>query len=277
VKETGDLRASGKAAVRADRAPGAAPSATVFEAQERTGSGLVGASFGKLVYVAVIGFVPLISTAMVLYPGGHLWDRTAPGYDFWHNFWCDLLRNPAYNGLVNRSAPIFAQAAMFVLALGLAAYFMLAPRLFETRAWLARLVSTLGVCGALGLAMVSGLSSGSFPRLHGIAVLVAAPMGLIALLGTLVGIASSSRASRRCFWLGVAALGASLFGLVQYTREFAFAAPSSPWLPISQKLATLLVLSWMWVVSGQATRARLKWSGATQQKGWFSSRNRRHR
>src|SRR5690606_29893958 len=109
------------------------------------------AAFGALVYAAVISFAALMVVAMALYPGGHLWNRAAPGYDFWLNFWCDLLRNPAYNGSGNPIAPRFAQAAMFVLSLGLAAYFMLAPRLFKNR-HLRRVVASMGVCGALGLA-----------------------------------------------------------------------------------------------------------------------------
>lgn len=217
---------------------------------------VMAATSSRLVYGSVAGFALLMTISMWLYPGGHIWDTSSPGYDFWLNFWCDLLRQPAYNGVHNPVAPKFAQGAMLVLSVGLAAYFLLAPRLFAARRSLGRLVSVLGVLGAIGLALVSGLSSGHLPKLHGAAVLVAAPTGLSAALVTLIGLIMSRRSGWLCVGLGAAAFSVSLFSFVQYAREFAFAAPSSPWLPLSQKVATLLALCWMCVVSARAQKNR---------------------
>src|SRR6187402_2198237 len=84
----------------------------------------------SLVYLAVLGFVLCMGIAVLAYPGGHLWDHSRRGFDFWLNFWCDLLRQPAYNGAPNPVAPRFAQLGMGSLSLGIAAYFALAPRMF---------------------------------------------------------------------------------------------------------------------------------------------------
>ncbi|HEU5072624.1 MAG TPA: hypothetical protein VFU02_00590, partial [Polyangiaceae bacterium] len=131
-----------------------------------------------LVYSGVLGFASCMAISMLAYPGGNLWDRSQPGHDFWRNFWCDLLRQPAYNGALNPWAPHFAQLAMFWLALGIAAYFVLAPRLFPRAPWLGRVVTGAGLCGAAGLAVVACTSNGTSPALHGSAVLVAGPLGL---------------------------------------------------------------------------------------------------
>lgn len=210
---------------------------------------------GYLVYAGILGFLVCMAIAIVMYPGGNLWDRSQPGYDFWRNFWCDLQRQPAYNGAPNQLAPRFAQLAMICLALGIAAYFVLAPRLFGRGRRLGWLVTASGLCGAAGLVLVAGISSRSFPTLHGVAVLAAGPTGLGAVLGTVVGLARSPGRSRLTVLLGAAMLAVASFTLTQYVREFVFKVPSSEWLPRSQKVATLLALGWMCVVSATAVRA----------------------
>src|SRR5688572_14039585 len=142
---------------------------------------------GTLVYLAVLGFVLCMGIAILAYPGGNLWDHSQRGFDFWLNFWCDLLRQPAYNGAPNPLAPRFAQFGMISLALGIAVYFALAPRLFGSVGWLSRGVTAAGILGGVGLMLVAAISSRAHPTLHGVAVLTAGPMGLGAVLGTIVG------------------------------------------------------------------------------------------
>jgi len=220
------------------------------------GRGEVGARrLRSLVYLAVLGFVLCMGIAIVAYPGGNLWDHSRRGYDFWLNFWCDLLRHPAYNGAPNPVAPRFAQFGMASLALGIAAYFALAPRMFGSVGWLSRGVTAAGILGGIGLLLVTVVSSRAHPTLHGVAVLTAGPMGLGAVLGTVVGLARSGDRHRVCVWLGALMLAVASFTLVQFTRQFACSAPSSEWLPRSQKVATLLALGWMCVVSAAAVRA----------------------
>src|SRR5688500_9551011 len=151
---------------------------------------------GALVYLAVLGFVLCMGIAVLAYPGGNLWDQSRRGYDFWLNYWCDLLRHPAYNGAPNTVAPRFAQLGMMSLALGIAAYFALAPRLFGSVGWLSRGVTAAGILGGVGLLLVAAVSSRAHPTLHGVAVLTAGPMGLGAVVGTIVGLARSAERRR---------------------------------------------------------------------------------
>jgi hypothetical protein len=203
--------------------------------------------------MAVAGFVLLMGGAMAAYPGGHLWDKSSPGYDFWRNFWCDLLRSEAYNGVQNLVAPALARTAMSCLAVGILSCFCLTPFLFKQRRWLGLSVSVLGGCGALGLVLATWTSGGQMPRVHALAVLMAGPVGLCALVGTLVGLRRGI--ARGYLLLGAGTLLVSLTSLIQYLREFAFQVASSPFLPFSQKLSTLLALSWILLVSARARRA----------------------
>jgi hypothetical protein len=138
---------------------------------------------------------------------------------------------------------------MCVLALGIAAHFLAAPRLFGSTGRVPTTINLLGAFAAAGLVVVSSSSSDQTPTLHGVAVLIAGPAGLTAAALTLVGLARSRRRGRASFWAGVFMVVAGLAALVQYARQFALDAPDSVWLPVSQKLATALALVWMCVVA----------------------------
>jgi hypothetical protein len=202
-----------------------------------------------VVFVSVFVFVTLMGIAMALYPGGNAWDPAFEGHHFWRNFWCDLLHHQAYNGRPNPLSSKLAWGAMCVLALGIAAHFLAAPRLFGSTGRVPTTINLLGAFAAAGLVVVSSSSSDQTPTLHGVAVLIAGPAGLTAAALTLVGLARSRRRGRASFWAGVFMVVAGLAALVQYARQFALDAPDSVWLPVSQKLATALALVWMCVVA----------------------------
>lgn len=202
-----------------------------------------------VVFISVFAFVTMMALAMAYYPGGNAWDPTFEGHDFWHNFWCDLLHHHAYNGRPNPLSSKLAWGAMCVLAPGIAAHFKTAPRLFRHDARAHGAIFGLGVLAALGLVVVSSSSSDRWPTLHGVAVLLAGPAGILAAVLTLIGLARRDSRGRISFWVGALMVAVALFALVQYARQFAFDAPNSVWLPVSQKLATALGLAWMCVVA----------------------------
>jgi hypothetical protein len=76
-----------------------------------------------------ISFMGLFFYASIQYPGGSIFDKNTPGFDWVYNFWCDLMRSPAYNGSVNTSMHI-GVAAMFVLCASFIGLFLLLPLLF---------------------------------------------------------------------------------------------------------------------------------------------------
>jgi len=62
-------------------------------------------------------FLLLGTYSSYLYPGGHWWDTQYPHYHFWLNFFCDALKNTAYNDQPNHLGANIASIAMFIFLL----------------------------------------------------------------------------------------------------------------------------------------------------------------
>ncbi len=193
-------------------------------------------------------FVVLEAVAMALYPGGTWWEPDARGHRFWQNFLCDLSWRVALNGQNNRVGSILSQAAMLVLVGGFVPFWMLAagPR--------ARTVRVLGICSVLGAAAVTLMPSERFGSMHGVAVMAAASTGLAAAVLAAVG---QLRAGERVAGaLGLAVLASAGIDLVLYVRTFASGGPGPLALPALQKVALLLLLTWMGVVASRRPSPR---------------------
>jgi hypothetical protein len=61
--------------------------------------------------------------ASMLYPGGSQADLQSVGYDWIHNYWCNLMNDQAMNGQSNPAKP-FAVVAMVILCLSLLVFFI---------------------------------------------------------------------------------------------------------------------------------------------------------
>ncbi len=202
-----------------------------------------------MVFIVLIGFAFGIGAAIGAYAGGTQFEHYSVGYAFWGNFWCDLLRNPAINGVPSPEAARYSTMALWLLGSGLLPFWGVAAELAAPRASgpsAARAaIQALGMAGMLGLMGITLLPSHLYPIPHGILVSVAGPLGL---LGTALAVTrgwSSPRMPELASWLGALALVASLANLVQYTRQVWFFAEQSPLLPGVQKVATLLFLGWV--------------------------------
>jgi hypothetical protein len=85
---------------------------------------------------------PLL-VAIARYPGGSYADPHAHGFDFVHNFVCDLLASTAQDGAANPGAPC-ALAGMLAAFAALPPFWLLQPRLFAERRRLGGAVRALG-------------------------------------------------------------------------------------------------------------------------------------
>lgn len=205
---------------------------------------------GNLLAAAAVGaFVLCMTQAMLSYPGGSIFDSSRPGYDFWQNFWCDLLRQPALNGEPNPTAPIFAQISIWALGAGLFPFFLALAEQSGASPRLQRVIAGLGAAGVVGMLGVAFLPSNRFPVLHGLLVTTAGPAGIAAALFAFVAALRVGNQNRNTTILGLTTLGFSVLNLAQYAREFYLNVPSSPALPAVQKLATLSLLGWMLVTT----------------------------
>jgi hypothetical protein len=210
-----------------------------------------------MAFVVLILFAFAIGAAMGGYPGGTHWNHQTVGYDFWANFWCDALRNPALNGAPNVRGARMASIAMWVLSSGLIPFWGLCANLaippeLSAKSAARWVIQWFGVLAMVGMMGVTLLPSSRFPAVHGVAVTAAGPLGLIAAMLAVVYGLTSPRLPRTVSLLGALAIAGATTNLVEYCREFWLHAPSSPYLPGIQKIATLCFLTWIVAVTACA-------------------------
>lgn len=179
-------------------------------------------------------FVALYALAAALYPGGSPTDKTAPGFSWLHNYWCNLLTANAINGQPNPAQPV-ALLAMGVLCLSLMLFWYYLPPLFQFGA---RAAGTVRSAGILSMVAAGFLSTAQ----HDLVLNIACALGVVALGGTFVGLYQTGRLGL----LGLGALCLVLLGVnnyVYYSQHFIVA------LPVIQKITFAVFLLWFSLLS----------------------------
>jgi hypothetical protein len=138
-------------------------------------------------------FISLYFVATLFYPGGSQVDKNSKGFSWINNYWCNLLNENAMNEQYNSARP-FAIAAMFILCLTLAIFWYIFPQKINLKR---RSRLTIQISG--GLAMTIGMFL--FTNLHDTIVHVASLFGLVATIGTFIGLHKLKWTI--LFWLGV--------------------------------------------------------------------------
>ena len=186
--------------------------------------------------------------AMASYAGGSWLHPEAPAHLFWENFWCDLLREPAHNGLPNSRAVTLATLGFVAIALALAAFWLEVSRLLLPGR--ARFVRVAGVISAAATVVVALVPSDRFPAIHPPAVLTAGGLGFACgAVCSAWAIAHFRRAPVFALSSLVLVTAAAL-NLALYIHVAYFKATDTIVLPISQKMASLALV--LWLVSGLA-------------------------
>jgi hypothetical protein len=207
------------------------------------------------IVAAVIGFLALIVPAMRAYPGGTAWDSTTRGSDFWLNYLSDLQRSVALNGEPNAEGSALAQAAMLVLAVGLAPLWWLVGRLFLGRPRLGRAVRLSGVAGVVGSIAVGLMPADRFGDGHALAIVLGGVPGLVATGLTVVGLASRGHTARVAAVTGGAMLLVSSADFLLYVGRLGRAGPDLTVIALLERMSIILVLLWMCTIAWQAARA----------------------
>ena len=185
------------------------------------------------VLVSIFGcvlFIILYIIAALLYPGGSETDKTAIGYSWTNNYWCNLLHDDAINGEPNTAKPI-AIAGMFILVLALSGFWILFPRYINTnKAY--RLI--IQICGVIGMISSFFLIA---DRNHDLVVNIASGFGFIAVIGVLVCLYQT-----KWFWL----FGYGLFNIfLIFLNNYLYHSGKMFYLPIVQKFSFLSFLVWI--------------------------------
>ena len=179
-------------------------------------------------------FLILYVLAALLYPGGSGTDKTAIGYNWANNYWCNLLSEKAINGQVNAARPV-AITAMFVLCLSLSTFWILFPALTQLKKYNSLLIQVAGtVCMLTSFLLLTPID-------HDLAVNTSSVFGLIAMTGILIALYQLK-------WKWLFAFG--LFDLLLVAlNNYLYHSKEMNYLPIVQKFSFLAFLIWFSFIS----------------------------
>ena len=179
-------------------------------------------------------FIILYIIAALLYPGGSGTDKTAIGYSWTNNYWCNLLSEKAINGQINTARPV-AVIAMFILGLSLSSFWILFPAVTQLKRNHKLLIQLAGtVCMLTSFLLLTRID-------HDLAINTSSAFGLIAMIGTLVALYQLK-------WKWLFAIG--FFDLLLVAlNNYLYHSNEMMYLPIVQKFSFLSFLIWLSFIS----------------------------
>lgn len=127
----------------------------------------------------ILIFIILYIISTQYYPGGSYTDHTSRGFDWYANYWCDLIREPAKNGETNTARPL-ALTAMFILCFSLAFFWYYLPKVFSSYKY-NRFINYTGITSMI-------LSFFLFTEIHDAILQLAGALGMLALLISIKGL-----------------------------------------------------------------------------------------
>lgn len=179
-------------------------------------------------------FLVLYLVAAQYYPGGSQADKAGRGFDWVHNYWCNLLNERGMNGELSASRPI-ALTAMGVLCVTMGFF----AWIFSTQVPFSRNIRVLvQVSGIAGMVLAMFI----FTEAHDWLINVSCLLGMISAVGTMAGLRMLRWGF--LFWLGILSLVMVVLNNVLYQYK--------PWtwaLPAVQKITFLMFLGWVFWIS----------------------------
>ncbi len=182
--------------------------------------------FGTLLYV-VLYFI-----ATLFYPGGSQFDKNSKGFSWTQNYWCNLLNENAINGQHNPARPI-ALTAMLVLSLTLILFWYIFPVRTEFKKTTRLIIQISGIA-----AMIIGMFL--FTEQHDIIINLATLFGLVAIIGTFLGL--NKLRWTKLFWMGIFNIVLVALNNILYYGNGLF------YLPMVQKITFLYFLLWICLI-----------------------------
>lgn len=180
-------------------------------------------------------FIALYIIATLFYPGGSQADVHATGFSWTNNYWCNLLNEKAINGQFNTARRV-ALLAMIVLSLTLSAFWLL----FAAKVSVSKVLKAI-----IGLSGVLSMAAGFFLFTaidHDLVTNLASALGLIAVVGTLIGLYKMK-------WLGLFAIGLANLLLVAANNYVYYNKDLLHYLPVIQKITFAVFLAWICLIS----------------------------
>jgi hypothetical protein len=170
----------------------------------------------------------LLTISAAHYPGGSQHDKNAIGYDFQHNYLCNLFNQKAVNGMDNTTSRIWAMGGMLCLCASLSLFFARFSRKIPN-VTSAKIIKYCGICSMFLAFLV-------ITPYHDLMTTLSSVAALIALFYITVSIFKSKQPIFK--WLcGLCLAILYLNNYIYYTQHFL------EFLPILQKISFFMVVT----------------------------------
>lgn len=168
--------------------------------------------------------------ASMLYPGGSQADLQSVGYDWIHNYWCNLMNDQAMNRQPNPAKP-FAVVAMVVLCISLLVFFMQFALVFEGGKIWGHIIKWNAIL-SMSFAMLM------FTAYHDVMTMLSSIFGLFVVIGIIRAV---YRSNLMIYKIG-GFLCLVLLGINNYIY---YSLDGIGVLPLVQKITFVVVLIWI--------------------------------
>ena len=185
------------------------------------------------IYVAFGLYFALFGWAAWIYPGGSDAFPDAAHYDWFHNYWCDLMGKESKNCQPN-IGHFLAKIAHVVSAVILILFSIIFPFLFEKRKSIHKVITWSGILMGISFALI-------LTELHDIAINFTGLFGGV--LFVLAAYAILTSGMRSVFWSFLLVVAISSLSFLVYTFKW-----NIYYLPFLQKIMLLSITTWIiWV------------------------------
>ncbi len=184
-------------------------------------------------YLPTIGiglFAGLYFYSASLYPGGSTFDLDFVGFDWVHNYWCDLMHFETANGQPNPAEP-YAVFAMFLLCISMLIFFFMFANAFASSS---RWRKAMKICGTISMIFAALI----FTKYHNLMIILSSAFGLVPSFGIILGIAKSDMNFYKI-------TGLLCIFLLLLNNLFYYTSMYLNVLPLLQKITFVIVLLWI--------------------------------
>jgi hypothetical protein len=187
-------------------------------------------TFKNIPLLGIATFIGLYIFSSTLYPGGSQADLNSIGFDWIHNYLCNLMNEKGMNGKPNPGRP-YAILAVMVLSISLMVFFIQFANTFSTSTFWKRLIIVSGVISMTTASLI-------FTQYHDQMTIVSSIFGLVVVIGILMEVYKSD-------WMMYKTSGAVCILLLGVNNYIYYTGQYIENLPSLQKITFIVVLIWI--------------------------------
>ncbi len=180
--------------------------------------------------LGVFLFTMLFIYASTLYPGGSQHDPESIGFDWLHNYWCNLYMEYSINGELNIARPL-AIIASSILCCSMAVFFYLFGEHFSKTNNTKKLLTTSGIVSMIFASLM-------FTSFHDLMTILSSIFGIVCVILIILEMYRSRHTFYK--WMGFLCIVLLCINNVIYYISIGIKA-----LPLLQKVTLFIVLFWV--------------------------------